>query len=546
MKKILFAMSFLFVGLTAFGQKLSDDFEVSVGDPYQVVDAADKRYFSLGDGKSISVKTRGAIVTIQRYDGETGEETNRNVYEDFPKYNKVQDIVQVSGKLFYIYEAYNKKAKTFSVYCREINTDDASFKEDVKLFTTEGVVVNSPRAGTPTQGPLSGSFVKFGKKFRVYTSFDGSKILINYRNKPLIKDDSKNYDKLGFYVFDNNMNELWGEEVKMPHTEKEMNNLAYTVGKDGTAFMMAYLREAKKFELISIKEGSLENTELDIKGDMVFEKFELEESKDGKILCAGYYASGYDVKVNWTGGAALSFNTQGIYYFSMTPAGEVSDAQKIPFSMDLIQQYLTDKQAAKLKKRQAEKGHAGIEDLKMVDLIAQEDGSVIVVGEQQYVRNEMYGTSTQTVYHYSNIVLTKIGPDGEELWSKKLPKNQAGVPTGFQITPFFEGQMSIKYVKGKNGHYVLFVDNPKNENLAMNKVPAAHKNGAGGFLTAFKVSDEDGSVDRHTIAKLADINGVRAYQFKVTRIFELLPNNFLMEIYIKGKKDAMVKMTLDK
>lgn len=391
---------------------------------------------------------------------------------------------------------------------------------------------------------MQNAFIKFGKKFLVYTSFDKSKLLITYRNKPLIKSDKQNYDELGFYVFNGDMEQEWGTEIKMPHTEAEMNNLAYSVGSDGTAYMMSYLNEAKKFELISIDNDGLKNNELGINGDLVFEKFSLAEGKDGNMLCAGYYAAGYDVKVNWTGGAALSFNTQGIYYFIVKTTGEVVKSFDVPFSQDVIKKYLNEKQQKKLAKREAE-GKAGIEDLKMVNFHANDDGSVIVIGEQQYLRNEMYGTQQQPVYHYSNVVATKISADGEVIWMKKLPKNQAGVATGFQITPFFEGQMSLKYIEGKGKHYLLFVDNPKNENLSENEVPASHKNGAGGYLTAFSIDDASGDIERHTIAELADINGMRAYQFKVTRILEVMDNNFLMEIYIKKKQDAMVKLKLN-
>ena len=538
MKTLLTLSMLLFIG-GAFAQKLSDDFEVSAAEPYQVVDAGDKRYIPLGNGQVIMAKTRGAIVTVQLFDGNEMKELKRNVYEDFPKYNKVQDLIHVGDKIFYIYESYDKKSKQFTCHSREIDVTDASFIDNKELFTTSRAVV-----GFPSEGQIGAMLLKFGKKFRVLQSFDGSKIMFSYRLKPLERSDAINKDVLGFQVFDGAMNKLSGEEVKMPHTEKEMNNLAYTVDKNGNGYMMAFLREAKKFELIKVTpDGSIESTPLDIDGDLVFEKFQLIEDIDGNILCAGYYANGYDFKMNWNGKAALAFNTNGIYMFKMDQTGKVLSTTDIPFSLELIKQYLSERQAEKMKKREAD-GKAGIEDLRIEKIFTQDDGSVIILGEQRYMRNEMYGTSTQEVYHYSNVVMTKVDKDGKEVWTKKLPKNQAGIASGFQMTPFFEGQMSIKHVRGDDSHYILFIDNPKNAGLAKNEVPKTHKNGMGGFISAFEVSDADGEFTRHTIGDLADLDGVRAYQFKVTRILEVMEKVFFMEIYIKGKKDTMVKMEL--
>jgi hypothetical protein len=92
----------------------------------------------------------------------------------------------------------------------------------------------------------------------------------------------------------------------------------------------------------------------------------------------------------------------------------------------------------------------------------------------------------------------------------------------------------------------MFIDNPKNTDLPLNKPPVEHKNGSGGYLTAFKVNDATGAVERHTIAELENMDGVKAYQFQVTRITGVADNTFLLEVYKKEKEDAMIKMQLKK
>jgi hypothetical protein len=545
-KTLLFVFTTLaFVSMSQV--KLSKDFTLDASKPYPVVDAKHKKYLSVGDNKTISVKTDGEIVTIQGFDSETMKETSRKTYEDFPKYSKVQRIIQTNGAIQYIFEAYNKSDKTFSVYSREIDIASGTFKEAKTLFTTSKPVTNAGRDedGRTPIGESDARMIKLdGTKFDVFQSFDKSKILIQYRVKPSEKSDAINKDEIGFYVFDSNMSKLWGGEVKMPYTEKEMNNLAYTVSSNGTAYMLIYLNEKKKFELLTIKnQKEVTQNALAIDGKLVFQRFNLLEDKNGHITCAGYYANGLDVKVNWTGSASLSFNTNGIYCFKMTTDGEVSDVWNYEFPLELIQQYNTEKEQEKIKTRE-EAGKAGIPDLKMLEFIAQADGSYIVIGEQQYIRNEMVMTSTANVNHFGHIVITKIGADGKVAWSKKLPKNQAFV-TGDSYLPYGEGQLSIRYAENNGEHYILFVDNPKNADLALNKVPEGHKSGAGGFLSAFKVSDVDGSVERHTVADLESLDGVKAYQFQVTRINNVADKTFLLEVYKKDKEDAMIKITLN-
>jgi hypothetical protein len=387
--------------------------------------------------------------------------------------------------------------------------------------------------------------MNIGVNFDVFQSFDKSKVLIQYRLYPEEKRDALNKDVLGFYVFNEDMESVWGKEVTMPHTEAEMNNLAYTVDSKGVAYMLSFLREKKQFEWITIDNGDLTNNVLDVDADVTVQKFNLIEDKSGKVVCAAFYARGYDFKATFNGGfsGTLSFNCDGIYMFKINADGEASDAWKMEFPIEMIRQYLNEGQQKALEKREAE-GKAGIEDLKMLEFFAQPDGSYIVLGEQRYVRSEYYMTGTTNVGHFSNIVMAKISANGEIVWMKKLPKNQAA-PLGDSYSQYFEGQLGVKYIPGKDVHYLMFVDNPKNENLSENKVPEAHKNGMGGWLTAFEVSDVDGSANRHTLIDLGNIpGGKNAYQFQVTRICKSDAKNFMMEVYLKGKEDGMVTIKL--
>jgi hypothetical protein len=316
-----------------------------------------------------------------------------------------------------------------------------------------------------------------------------------------------------------------------------MNNVAYGVSNSGVVKMLVTNNTTKSYELFSIsKDSDIKIKDLSISADQLVRNLKMREDNDGNFVCAGFYANGIEVKVNFYGPSVV-FNANGLMYFKISPDGEVLSKNNFDFSSEFIKQNLNERLKKDVEDREKE-GKAGIFDLYLLDFVVKEDGSSYFIGEQQYVRTELYGTQQQQVYHFSNIVVIKVNANGELAWMRKLAKNQAGV-NGV-------GQMSYSLIQGKNADYVAFVDNPKNIDLDANGgIPEAHKDGLGGFLTTYKYSHSDGTLEKHTLCDLENIGGVHAYQFKAYRIFRVSEGVFLMEVYLKGKQDTMIKFKLN-
>ncbi|MFT5919387.1 MAG: hypothetical protein ACI9FU_001195, partial [Granulosicoccus sp.] len=85
----------------------------------------------------------------------------------------------------------------------------------------------------------------------------------------------------------------------------------------------------------------------------------------------------------------------------------------------------------------------------------------------------------------------------------------------------------------------------KNAKLTVGRAPVPHKDGKGGYLTTYKVNDATGDIEKHNILNVLNIKGIEAFQFATSRIFDVDDTTFMLETYIKGKKDAMVKMELN-
>lgn len=534
MKKItLLLMLCAFAIAQGQAQKLSDEIKLTTGEPYAVVDAKSKEYVGVGDGITISVKTRGEIVIVQRYDTQSMTETDRQEYKDFPPYLKFEDLKMIDGKLYYFFSSYLKKEKKFEVYARMVNTNTGKFEDYVLLAKTEGTVVNSNGIRIGQQAAPIGILPSH---FTITPAFDESKFLVSYKRKPVNKKNSENKDILGFFMFENNLKPIWGQEVEMPFTEDQFMINAMACTSKGTAHILGKMKEDNQFVMLSMdQDARIQKVELDINAELFFQKFMITEDGGGNLNVAGIYANGLDFKMGW-GGGTLSFNTNGILIAKIDPFNGVIDSKDHEFPIDFINLYQSERQKEKNEKREDD-GKAGINDLVLKEFISYEDGGALIVAEQDFYRSEyVFGQGNITVHRFEDIVMLRTNADGSIAWMRRLPKTQIVEHTGVR------NGCGIKYANSPSGHYVLFLDNVNNAEIGPDDVPAAHKDGKGGFLTAYKISDTDGKSEKYTIANILDINGTEAHQFSPSRIFKVDESVFLLEMYIKGKKDNMVKM----
>jgi outer membrane lipoprotein-sorting protein len=238
----------------------------------------------------------------------------------------------------------------------------------------------------------------------------------------------------------------------------------------------------------------------------------------------------------------VGYYTHGLLSFKMDRTGKVLAKDDFWFSDEFARQF--QKEPARDKDKDGEeKGKAGIPDLVVRNVSLGTDGSTTVIGEQQMIYTKNFetsrGTSQKTYFYYSDVVATKYDKNGKLLWMKKLPKTQLGY--------MGKGMMGIRYIRGKSFHYVLYVDHQENTNpdYLNAGVPKIYNDNEGGYLMAYKIDDATGNTERHTIADVKDIKGIEAFQFRTTRIFDADDNTFLLEVYLKGKEDTLIKMVLN-
>ena len=264
-------------------------------------------------------------------------------------------------------------------------------------------------------------------KFIVYRSFDHKSFLVKYRRIPEKKDDKKSFDKIGLVAFDGNMNQLSSREITMPYTERRMDNLDYQLDNQGNLFMLTKVyhddsNDDKKrrkdeeanyhIELFTLQSGSdkMITTKIENK-DKFINKLWIFDSPKGDLIAGGYFSNGK--------GKDFEVNCDGVITFKMKANGTVYDQFTYDIPVELINEYESNKTKRK-NERKEEKGEgAKFTNLKLKDLEVGDDGSIVLVGEQQYivVRNNpgMNGSSgsTTVTYYYNDILITKILPNSK-------------------------------------------------------------------------------------------------------------------------------------
>ena len=545
MKKILLVL-ILLISIKGFSQT-----GVQISKPFKVVDAPKKLYFN--NGKSIlSVKIKGGFITLQVFDVEKMTEVARNEYKDIFKGGYIEDVIRFKDKFYFIYTLWDKPNETEQVFAREINPyKGVILDKQISLFKYKGRMAGKLTSSANVVTIFNvWSSLEMDKLNTDNYSYDSTKLLIQFRIKPEEKRDKLSYDEIGYYVFNDKLELLSGNVVKMPYTEKKMDNIDYSIDATGNVYTLAAVfdddtRKRKKkdgtpnfhVEILKLPFGKdkLKIIQIDLK-DKFIDRIGMFESSANDIICAGSY---FNKIKSFLNDDIMAVN--GVFVFKLNESGDVFDNKCFEFPIDIINQYEKKKTVRKNENKDDDE-KSEFSDLELKSLKVQDDGSIILIGEQEYIiTTTTYSSnggspSTRTDFYFEDILIAKIDNKGELAWMKKLPKRQKGTK-GI-------GGLSYRYLKGEKDHYIIFLDNEKNINLPINKEPATHVDEAGGFVTAYKINDETGKVTKHSLYDLRNVKGMDLKQFSTKRVLQTSLSDFLIEFYKKDKEDVYIKTKL--
>lgn len=550
MKLPLYIFSLLLtLSLVAQEPKLSDNFDVQVGEMYDETDGGFKSFHKYND-YVVAVNTQKKDLVVQIFDPETLKEKDRIVHKNFLKDDAksgFEGLRRVGDNLILFYSKWSRKKQIESLEAQIFSLETLQFSEQIEIIQQQGKIAGS-------FGVTSSRRWGTINKYSYSTSFDEDQLLIQYRLHPKFRDDSKNKDVIAINVFDSNLKGLWKAQVEMPYTEKKMNNEDFAIDKNGDFFMLASVYEddstdEKKrkekdanyhLELFKVKKNtkSLVKNEIRI-GDKFIDEVLLYEDANGDIVITGT-SKNPDVRKGLNIGKTTG-GTTGVFTVKLNEDGSLDSFKSYEFPLEMLNKNASRREKKQNKKKQKDdEEEPTFSGLKINSIVANNDGSFIILGEQRYVIVRTYtsmngGTKTSTTYYYRDILATKIAADGSLVWMHKLPKFQAGSRG--------KGTMSYTHLFAGDSHFLVYLDNVKNLNLPDDEFPHKHSDRRGGYLTAYIIDDATGSIKKEAIFNTRDVKGIHLEHFDTDKILSLSSSEMLIEGFEGRSKDFLVKVS---
>lgn len=330
-----------------------------------------------------------------------------------------------AGTLWFLSSYNNKSQDKVYFFSQTVDKKLLKPKNDLKKLA-EIPDANNTRIGLFT---LADSYKYRDGGFSFVRSSDSSKILITgtFPNK---KNDESSQFSLS--VFSDEMSELWQKKVILPYKADLFDVYAFNVDNDGDVLILGKLYEKSRKEQknkeanykylmlrFSKDKDKPDELVLNLDGKFVTD-IKITSHDNGNYICSGMYSK--------KGG-----NADGCFFAEMdSETGETIKKSIKEFSPEFMTEGMSEKRKKKaLERLKEDKGLKNFSAYDIKDLIRRDDGGCVLVAERFWIEIYQYYDMnsktyrTRTIYHYEDILVINISPEGAIDWVTKIPKWQA-------------------------------------------------------------------------------------------------------------------------
>lgn len=486
--------------LWSIGQ--SKKFTFKLGAEYELPrKSEDLAFFGNDKDGIVNLSLKKEELTILRFDPTSLAQSSEKVIplEDATRNLNSEIVLDFGTNYFWLHSDWNKGEGTELLYCDKIDATSGKIIDgNRKLIETTKI------AGVQSN---SGYFnIKTTNKYSYDYDADHKKVLITYRLWPEEKSDKKNYDKIGFHVFDENMQKIWGGEFTMPYTEAIMDNSDFSMDSEGNAYMLAKVYDSEKrkekdketgmpayhFEVLKFMKGSstVKTARISVDDNFINETTLIENTNHQMLIACTYSKK------------SRSKGTDGVFLAQLDAAGKVVKYKNGYYEFPLEE--MTKFESARAKRRMEKKDdyEAPNVTVRSVDVAA--DGSVFIACEEFYVvttynSSRTMGSNYTYTFYYEDIYAAKISADGKFEWLRKIPKKQRSTSRdSYQRKNPYRGTLGYKLISDASGYYFLYLDNKKNMEMEEDDVAKYHVDGYGGQVVVAKL-DPSGKLTKELL-----------------------------------------------
>ena len=244
-------------------------------------------------------------------------------------------------------------------------------------------------------------------------------------------------EKFFLKVFREGMEMAWEKEVQLETEEKLFSPEDWIVDKEGNVHLVGILFQDRRkykrrgdpnytYQLLSwLENGELEEERTISLGEEFITDLRIEVAPNLDLIASGFYSP------------QGTFSVNGAFYMRIDGrTGEVLSRSTREFELDFITAYFSERQERKAARKEARGRDQELYEYDIRDLIPRGDGGSVLVAEQYFVRvvtrfDPRTGQAiTDYYYHYNDLIVVSIAPNGDIEWASKVPKRQVSINDG--------------------------------------------------------------------------------------------------------------------
>jgi len=390
-----------------------------------------------------------------------------------------------NGRLIAFASYYNKDLDKYFNFVQELNPESLKPKGDlIEIGEKDAIGLFAGKQITNVEQTLDGQYI------------------IAYTQS--VKAKKNAFGKISIAVLDSKLKPIWDETITMEVANKLMEVQDVDIDSDGTVYILIKER---------LKNGS------DVKNRSVNVRYRLFKQKRGKDL--------KEVKVDTDDNLVAAANlliynnklfVSGIYmdYKKRSEGlkglflaeiskdnGKVSQVITKEVGANFFTEGLSEKQQKKVEKK-LDKGKSLGENYKLTDVVQLSDGSYLLTAEENWitehtVTDQNGGVRTYYVYHRNNVLVSKLGANGEFQWVQNIRKEQAA-----------KSPLTVSYVPCTDSKNLYLIFNSNNKNLIpektydKGKIAEYNGNPSKSFAEIVAVDLQSGKYNRHMLFSSKD------------------------------------------
>ena len=439
---------------------------------------------------------------------------------------------QIGLKTYFFSQYFDKKGDVMTMFASELDVFKGVFGTHYEPMAVQ-----------------DNKFNIFSRPFIVSRSRDSSKILMAcvYPTK------NKEKARVAIMVTDNELNEIWKNDIIFDELDKNFSIDQYLLDKDGNLHISATVRmtneekrekDAKGRYKIAIYSYFHENQELKqyeigFQNEIILTA-NLELNNKNELIGTGFYG---EKKL-------FDAGMKGFFFLRIDPGTkEVVATNLSPFDKEFLGQLMN--------KRKAEKGK-GLFNYVIRDTYVNDAGEMTVVAEYYFydITYDQNGNIQMQTWVFGNVLVFRIDQNGKMTAASILKKNQMAVaknsvtnlalgaaglslyPGGIEVAYYGIGSM---YKNDKL--YLIYNENPKNEErLKSDKKPRSVRMKSS--VTMLVTFEKDGEVSSNVLFKSKDKKA--GYNMPLMPRYNFnYSDNAMIVIGRKGKKARVTELIVN-